>query len=163
MAASEQTAKATDFHFPPALCRILKGYALKFIAHVLLNTFWQHPFRPPFRGKCNSNQIALLCARVYLSSSHLHLSVFGIKEPDPALRPWWWFTLQCAISGISVFMAYLSQVGFCSEKTHAQMLRSSSWTIYSHINMFILWILFLFVHVNLYIWSYVHCTVQKCL
>lgn len=116
MAASELTAKATDFHFPPALCRILKGYALKFIAHVLLNTFWQRPFRPPFRGKCNSNQIALLCARVYLSSPHLHLSVFGFKVPDPALRPRWWFTLQCAISGISVFMAYLSQVGFCSEK-----------------------------------------------
>lgn len=43
-------------------------------------------------------------------------SAFDFKVPDPALSPRWWFTLQCAISGISVFMAYLSQLGFCSEK-----------------------------------------------
>lgn len=117
MAASKLTAKATDFHFPPALRRILKGYALKFIAPVLFNTFWQDPFRAAFRGKCNSNQIA----RVYLSVflllfPHFHLFVFSFKVPDPALRPRWWFTLQCAISGISLFMVYLSQVGFCSGK-----------------------------------------------
>ncbi len=155
MATSELTAKATDFHFPPALCRILKGYALKFIAHVLLNTFWQHPFRPPFRGKCNSNQIVLLCVRMYLSSPHLHLSVFGFKVPDPALRPRWWFTLQCAISGISVFMVYLSQVGSCSEKGPTLKCSIRLWTIYSQ-KRFVccIWILIFSSCESILIWFY---------